>query len=81
MLLNTNKSKLLGTNIFHLTDGRSAKGGHDKMFADDLARKIAMMNEGMDLFGLVAKSLSFIPLKGHPNDWVKALNLSLGEKA
>ena len=39
------------------------------------------MNEGMDLFGLVAKSLSFIPLKGHPNDCVKALSLSLGEKA
>ena len=30
-------------------EGRSAKGGHDKMFADDLARKIAMMNEGMNL--------------------------------
>ena len=30
---------------------------------------------------LVAKSLSFIPLEGHSNDWVKALNLSLGEKA
>ena len=30
---------------------------------------------------LVAKSLSFIPLEGHSNDWVKALNLRLGEKA
>ena len=40
-------------------EGRSAKGGHDKMFADDLARKIAMMNEGMNLLASSIKTRGF----------------------
>ena len=49
-------------------EGRSAKGGHDKMFADDLARKIAMMNEGMNL---LAASIKTREIRKYFNEFLK----------